>query len=523
MSTIALRGKTSRFYLGLTTTAHTIKPRLTVKYRLPAPQSAATSMLKRPVPARASGAARMALMFGLLAAHSCETPTVIAATAASGGTEERAFQESRANFPNPERGFYSPVKTGRIRNLDNLRERGITLLFVETDLREFKERDLSPEKLAEIREAFVAAHRAGLKVIFRAAYGYTNRDYRTDPKDMDRIVGHIRQMGAVLTEHADVLCGVQAGMLGPWGEWHGSNWGDPPSLEARRNVLFAWLDALPAPVAVDIRRPMFIRDIYANEPGGSTLTEATAYSGSKLSRTGFHDDSFLALPTDSGTFVEPGWDRDRELQWCNWHCRFTPSGGETVPTSASTPIDQVVREMELFHTSYLNIAYHRGTLENWRQAEYQGENGFEHVARRLGYRFVAKRLRYPLNVKPGETCSFELTFTNIGFASPHLPREIAFALAGSDGKPAVQSVLKDADPRRWGSELGSVTLRSQIPVPGDWQPGKYRLMFRLGDPSASLREDGRYAIRLANEGIDFIEETGWNVLTEDIAIGESPD
>jgi hypothetical protein len=466
----------------------------------------------------ASGVVRTTLALGALMfviqLYGADAPALASAAV----LKERVFQESREIFPNPERGFYSPVKTGRMRRLDGLRQQGISLLFVEMDLREFKERDLSPEKLSEVREAMAAARRAGMKVIFRAAYGFTGRDYRADPKDMDRITGHIRQMGAVLTENADILCGVQAGMLGPWGEWHGSNWGDPPSLEARRKVLFAWLDALPAPIMVDIRRPMFIRDIFADEPGGNTLSEQTAYSGSRLSRTGFHDDSFLSLPSDSGTFVEPGWDRQRELKWCSQHGRFTPSGGETVPTSVRTPISQVVSEMEQFHTSYLNIAYHSGTLGNWRQAEHRGENGFQQIARRLGYRFVAQRLRYPAKTKPGETCRIELTLTNVGFASPHLPREVAFALAQDAGKPALRVVLKDADPRRWDAEAGTVTLRVEIPVPSDLPPGKWQLMIQLADPSPSLRDDGRYAIRLANDNILFSEQSGWNVLADDLIV-----
>ncbi len=82
------------------------------------------------------------------------------------------------------------------------------------------------------------------------------------------ILGHIHQLEKVFLENRDVLYGVQAGFLGPWGEWHGSNWGDPPSLQARRSVLFALLDAVPEPVTVHVRRPMFIRDIFAGEPGG---------------------------------------------------------------------------------------------------------------------------------------------------------------------------------------------------------------------------------------------------------------
>jgi hypothetical protein len=336
---------------------------------------------------------------------------------------------------------------------------------------------------------------------------------------MDLIVGHIRQLGGVLTANADVLCGVQAGMLGPWGEWHDSNWGEPPSLEARRKVLFAWLDALPPQITVDVRRPMFIRDIFADEPGGWVLTETNAYNGSRLARTGYHDDSFLSMPNNAGTFVEPGWNRQRELEWCNRHCRFTPSGGETVPTSVGTPITQVVHEMELLHTAYLNPAYHAGTLQGWRNAVYRGENGYDHVARRLGYRLVAQRLGYSGSVKAGESCRVELTLVNVGFASPHLPRKVNLGLfpAGAT-KPALTTRLDDADPRWWGPEAGAITVRGQIPVPRDTPAGRWRLAIQFADPAPRLCEDGRYAIRLANEDIPFLEASGWNVLAEDIMV-----
>src|SRR5206468_11865835 len=157
-------------------------------------------------------------------------------------------------------------------------------------------------------------------------------------RDMDRILGHVRQVGAILKEQREVLCGVQAGVLGPWGEWHGSNWGDPPSLEARRKLLFALLEAVPAPIPVQVRRPMFIRDIFAGDPGGQEVSEKTAYNGSRLSRTGWHNDALLSLPSDLGTYAQPGWDRLRELEWCNRHGRYTLFGGETVPSSAKTPI-----------------------------------------------------------------------------------------------------------------------------------------------------------------------------------------
>jgi hypothetical protein len=404
----------------------------------------------------------------------------------------------------------------RIGRVDGLRQRGITLLLVEVDLKAFKERDLSQEKLDEVRRAFAAARLHGLKAIVRFAYGFTGRDYRSDPKDMGRILGHIHQLGKVFLENRDVLYGVQAGFLGPWGEWHGSNWGDPPSLQARRSVLFGLLDAVPEPVTVHVRRPMFIRDIFAGEPGGAELTEATAYGGSRLARIGWHDDALLSLPTDMGTYAQRDWDRERELRWCADHGRFTPFGGETVPSSARTPIAQVVRELEVLHATYLNSGYHRGTLDGWRKAAYLGGTGFEHIERRLGYRLVADRLRMTKVVDPGGTLRVELDVHNVGFASPHMPRKVALAL--SRGDRAHRVALTDTDPRRWTPEAGTVTLRGAIPIPADARSGRWRLALQLADPSPGLSGDGRYAIRLASEGITFDEANGWNVLAEDVEI-----
>jgi hypothetical protein len=131
---------------------------------------------------------------------------------------------------------------------------------------------------------------------------------------------------------------------------------------------------------------------------------------------------------------------------------------------------------------------------------------------------VAQRLRYPAKLKSGETCRFELTLTNVGFATTHLPREVAFGLTNGDRQPARRVILKNADPRRWGPEAGTITIQGAIPVPTDWLSGKGRLMILLADPSPSLHDDGRYAIRLANQDIHFDDQTGWNILVDNIAL-----
>jgi Domain of unknown function (DUF4832)/Domain of unknown function (DUF4874) len=448
---------------------------------------------------------------GLIACFWQVTQFGTTAAQESVGTKEVRYRESRTAIANPGRGFYAPRMSGRMDGLEGLRSRGITLLFVEMDLRDFKDREISPEKLAELRGVFSRARENGLKVIFRAAYGFTGRDYRTDPKDLGRIQGHIKQLGTVFEADRDVLFAVQAGFLGPWGEWHGSNHGDPPSLEARRAVLFGLLEAVPSPVPVQVRRPMFIRDLFASEPD---LTAETASKQVLLSRTGWHDDALLSLPTDMGTYAERGWDRDRELRWCENHGRYTPFGGETVPSSARTPIEQVVRELEQLHATYLNSAYHRGTLDGWRKAEHLGENAFDHIERRLGYRLVADRLRYRA-AAPDGTMRIELELRNVGFAAPVLPREAAMVLSRGEIR---YRVVADVDARSWGPG-GPIHVACDLRLPPDApRGGAWTLSLHLADPSPGLRDDGRYAIRLANEDIRFIEQSGWNVLDDAVEI-----
>ena len=86
------------------------------------------------------------------------------------------------------------------------------------------------------------------------------------------------------------------------------------------------------------------------------------------------------------------------------------------------------------------------------------------------------------------------------------------------GDRAHRVVLADADPRRWGPEAGTATLRAALQVPADAHHGPWSLALRPADPSPRLRGDGRCAIRLANEGISFDEGSGWNVLAEDVEV-----
>src|SRR4051794_10372108 len=65
---------------------------------------------------------------------------------------------------------------------------------------------------------------------------------------------------------------------------------------------------------------------------------------------------------------------------------------------------------------------------------------------------------------------------------------------------------------RHSERTGQERTGQALTLPG----GRWRLALLFADPAPNLSRDGRYAIRLASEGISFDEAWGWNVLAEDV-------
>ena len=399
----------------------------------------------------------------------------------------RSYPASREEHGNPERGFYVQRAAEDPGDLSNLRSRGISLVLLTLNLQHYRNRPLDDAKLSVLDAAMRQIRKAGLKVIFRAAYGFTAADYRVDPQDLALIGRHITVMARVLTTHAPWVFAVQAGMLGPWGEWHGSVHGNPPSLESRLAVVRTWLEHLPDHVFLQVRRPRFLRDM-AVDPH----------------RVGWHNDALLAMPDDMGTYDAPGWDRSRELRWCEASLPAVPFGGETVPASEATAPAQVLDELQRLHATFLNRGYHQGTLAKWQRAPIQDSNLQDLIQRRLGYRLAALRLEL-------EGARGRLILRNEGFAAPLNPRRVAFAWYD----PIARKVLGDPvaeirDLRAWLPEAGEIALSLGLP-PRPASAGCVPAV-RFADHSEALADDGRHAIRLVGQGLRFDEATGWNLL-----------
>lgn len=413
----------------------------------------------------------------------------------------RTFTESAEDFLNPERGFYDGVDLVGGGDFSDVRAAGRTLAYAGVHLDGFRDAPLSAAFLSDLEAGFADARAAGIKVVLRFVY---NDGPYPDPEPdapLARVLEHLQQLQPVLAANVDVIAVLQAGLIGAWGEWHSSTNGltEP---DARRDVLLGVLGALPASRATQVRSPTYKSDVF-----GDPIAEANAYDGSDASRTGHHNDCFLASATDYGTYPDPVEDwKDYVAQ----DGRFAPVGGETCGLNAPrTDCAEATAELARLHWSFLNALYHPGVLDAWEAQGCAGE-----VSRRLGYRLALREARHSESVRPGGELVLELRLENVGWAALYNERPVFVVL--DDGVAPVALPLAAADPRRWEPGV-EVTIAAQVAVPADLAPGSYRLALWLPDAAPGLRERPEYSVQLANDGV-WDPVAGWNVLVESLSV-----
>lgn len=438
--------------------------------------------------------------------------SLLGACAAPATVQELTFAETMEVFPNPERGFHHAREIPRPQNF-NIRDENITLIYGRISADEFRDKPFSEEFLASIQNGFDEARRNGIKVNPRVAYNHGPHEGAKavygDDAPLDIVMTHIKQMGPIWRKNKDVICLVDAGFIGGWGEWHSSAHG-LDSLHNRRAILMAILEEVPKDRMVVQRTPHYKRAIFTGDElnGDSVLTRERAFDQSNLARVGHLNDCFLASENDVGTYPygEQGWTLERELDFLEAESRYVPFGGETCGVHERAECDNAVREMEKVHINWLNIDYNRKVLNGWRE-----DGCFDEIERRLGYRFVLRSASIPSAVKAGETLNFSFSMENVGFGELFNPRKIEVVLTNRETGVETISTLPD-DPRFWGAgEQSSVNATIQVPV--FLKSGNYSLGLRMPDMEESLRNDVRYSIRFANEGV-WLPETGVNRLAD---------
>lgn len=468
---------------------------------------------------------------------------------------EARYRPSGEDFPNPERGFYaySDFNTEAEPNtLDAaalVREKageGFRMSLIKRIyyLPAYRDAETLPAAfLAQVEDDLESARDAGVKLILRFAYR-PNANYEGEPvyRDAPRsvILQHLEDLKPILQANEGVIAYVDAGLIGPWGEWHSAspnnrddrpandpdgplmdelygspdpvaegpggdpsrpdygllNWDRKLPNAITREVVAKLLEVVPATRAVTIRYPLAKAALLEDEVSAdltAPLTDETAFQNTLRARLGAVNDCFLASVDDFGTYYYggiPGLDTpaevaaqiEREKTYLSQDNLFVPMGGETCADEPYTDpafgsfVAYAREEFRRMHWSTLNIDYNENTLN--ALGDY-----LETVKRELGYRFVLLRSSLPATADAGGDVELSFTLENVGYASPYNPRGLEVVFRGADGtlvrRPAKVSREADTDPRFWKpGETQTVTLAVAAPD----APGDYDVLLNLPDP-----------------------------------------
>ena len=415
------------------------------------------------------------------------------------------YQGTDEIFFNPERGFSAyrsnPITLGFT---DYLKTNNVSIIQRIYTIPQYNDVPLSQDFLNTVEEDLNTARLGGVKVVPR--FSYTNNQ-NGDDAALDTILIHINQLAPILQENYDVISYMEAGFIGAWGEWYYSSH-HLNNTTSRRSVLFALLDALPVKRDVVIRTPDYKRKIFQVD---TPLDSAEAFSGSDRSRTGAHNDCFLASATDYGTYLDNDIEGDKN--YLNQDNRYLPQGGETCCDCGYAGCTNALTDLARMHWSVLNKDYNHDVLNRWIN-----EGCMDEVKRRLGYRFELLEATISDSIKPGGIFNLEFKIINRGFASPYNPRNLEIVLRNNSNNLKYRLVA-DVDPRYW-LPGDTITVNIEGGIPPEMIEDRYNVFIFLADPEARLHDNPDYAIRLANENL-WEDSTGYNSLNHQIRISNN--
>ena len=423
---------------------------------------------------------------------------------------------------------------------------GLTLAQTYCYLERFMDAPLSNKKLEALGRSLARLRAAGLKAVLRFAYE-KEMGQATGP-NLETILGHIDQLAPVIRENADVIHVMQAGFVGAWGEWHSSAQKLEKDHAALAAIVAKVLDVLPPQRMTQVRVPKYKRWVLS-EPvldAFEALSADTAFSATPAARIGFNNDGFLAGTTCGGTWPEPPQfsnPGNPEFDYMTQECPYVPVDGELFWADQGGKVDglRAAVRMRLHHYSSFSLAHSYSeregkpySIDHWmktpltvqqvRQANlpvadgyFQDADGntvdrtpFDYIRDHLGYRIELQQARFPKAVKAGDTLSVDIDLINRGFSVLHNPRPVHLVLIDAAGR-VVLVADTNADPRRWqpydpddpGYTPLTHTVSATLPLPNDCQTGAYLLGLWLPDAADTIRQDPRYAVRVANRDVPW--------------------
>jgi len=151
-------------------------------------------------------------------------------------------------------------------------------------------------------------------------------------------------------------------------------------------------------------------------------------------------------------------------------------------------VNYIIAQALRWHVSSVNIKSTAIPAE-WKET-------FDEFQKKMGYRFILRRLEYPQAGQAGRMEPVHMWWLNAGVAPVYRKYELALELRATSGSA---EVMLPVDVRKWLP--GDAVFDGTIYISEGLKPGSYRLRVALLDPRT-----GQPAIKLAIEGL---EPDGW--------------
>lgn len=379
---------------------------------------------------------------------------------------------------------------------------------------------LTEAMTSDVRRFLDETRSQGGSLIVRIAYTGTEQT-GCEPADFNILLQHVETLSQIMSGYDDVIVAIEAGIIGPWGEMHSS---DYTQKEYASRILQAFLDNLPPTISILVRRPFFI-EMMADK-SGQELMESLPFEDVNLQRFGVFNDGYLGTREDWGTW----WDFYNREKGCRLLTKMEdhPYGGEMAYCDRQwldehneifNPSEwNLVKEFYDTHLSYLrNIQQKRHTIANFlhndltfdtatyhfdgmpQLGEYQGQSMGKLMLDHMGYRFVVRDICTQALPATGQDCIMRIKLENTGFGKLLFPTEAALLFVDEKGMTNVPVQLP-LDMR--GGESKTVELCFQIPA--TLPEGNYHLYLHIWAPldgEGADRETHLRPIRFANKNM----------------------
>ncbi len=397
----------------------------------------------------------------------------------------------------------------------------------------------------------------------------TDPAHRLYQYDLDDILRHLDDIKAdgLLTRNAGLITSWEAGFLGAWGEWGPHCSEIQKNQESVRTLMSKILSTAPTGVPVIMRYPWH-RDMVAESirgPIGFHNDYFAAGYAYRLNEAGERTLNFDVYNPRREVYagvvnVAPSVMVDGEMAW-NEDLKSVPPTCPQEPPAADAlyhpniGLHAIVsaQRLQSMHYTTFSAWHNLETFKCWRDrsitrpdvagaglpadAAYFGNSdehqvsAFDYIRDHLGYRLRLQRADF--DPTADDRLSVKLQVANDGFSAPHIPRRAYLVLLDTTGEKVREQVL-DADWRGW---RGLCSTEDQVdgqwatrttntscegddevyPVEGEVDvaglpAGTYQLGLWLPDDHPNLRENAKYAVRLANEDVTWSVDADGNPL-----------